>query len=82
MARLTTTILAAAALVAMAGCSEKPRYIPPPPGGPSGPINQDNVAPGSRADFERSVISNTINFALDRYDIDAHARAILDSQAA
>ncbi|MES1974189.1 MAG: peptidoglycan-associated lipoprotein Pal [Pseudomonadota bacterium] len=81
MARLTTTLIVAAALAATAGCSPKPKQIPPAPSD-RGPVTTDNVVPGSRADFERSVTSNTINFALDKYDIDAHARAILDSQAA
>jgi peptidoglycan-associated lipoprotein len=85
MARLTTTLIVAAALVATAACSPKPKQIPPAPGqdmGGNNPGNGDNVIPGSRADFERSVTSNTINFALDKYDIDGRAREILDSQAA
>ena len=84
MARLTTTLIVAAALIATAGCAKKrPEQLPPPPGDqptmPSGP--GDSVVPGSRADFARSVTSNTVNFDLDSYDIDARARAILDSQA-
>ncbi len=84
MARLTTTLIVAAALITTAGCAKKrPEQLPPPPGAeqtvPNGP--SDSVVPGSRADFERSVTSNTVNFALDSYDIDARARAILDSQA-
>ena len=75
-APLLTTALLATTLLA-AGCAKKPVYIPPAPGGP----NQGGVVPGSRADFERSVTSNTVNFALDSYDLDARARAILDSQA-
>ncbi|MDB5706471.1 MAG: peptidoglycan-associated lipoprotein [Sphingomonas bacterium] len=82
MARLTTTLIVAAALVAMGGCAKHPREIPPAPNQNTGPVTTDNVVPGSRADFERSVTSNTVNFALDKYDIDPHARAILDSQAA
>ncbi|MES2055724.1 MAG: peptidoglycan-associated lipoprotein Pal [Pseudomonadota bacterium] len=85
MARLTTTILIATALLATAACSKKrPEVLPPAPGVDQGPppVQGDNVQPGSRADFERSVTSNTVNFALDRYDIDARAREILDSQAA
>lgn len=79
MARLTTTLLVATALLATGACTRKhPRDIPPPPG-----RGYDNggIVPGSRADFERSVLSNTINFAFDRFDIDPRARAILDSQA-
>ena len=83
MARLTTTLIVAAALAATAGCSPKPKDIPPPPSDRGPPVTQqDNVRPGSRADFERSVTSNTVHFALDRYDLDGEARAILDSQAA
>ena len=83
MARLTSTLIVAAALAATAGCSPKPKYIPPAPSRDTPPpVTQDNVRPGSRADFERSVTSNTVHFALDKYDIDPEARAILDSQAA
>ena len=85
MARLTTTLIITAALVATAACSPKPKQIPPAPGQDTttggGPVTEDSVAPGSRADFERSVTSNTVHFALDKYDIDAESRAILDSQA-
>ena len=83
MARLTTTLIVAAALAATAGCSPKPKQLPPPPSKETPPpVTQDNVRPGSRADFERSVTSNTVHFALDKYDLDSEARAILDSQAA
>ena len=86
MARLTTTILLGTALLATAACSKKrPEVLPPAPGGEvgsgSGGQSGDGFAPGSRGDFERSVTSNTINFALDSYDIDARARSILDTQA-
>ena len=87
MARLTTTILLAAALVTTAACSKKrPEVLPPAPGeapqapvGPTGP-GTGAVIPGSAEDFKRSVASDTVNFALDQYDIDATARGILDSQ--
>jgi peptidoglycan-associated lipoprotein len=82
MARLTTTLIVAAALAATAGCSPKPKTLPPAPSTQTPPVTQDNVRPGSRADFERSVTSNTVHFAYDKYDLDAEARAILDSQAA
>ena len=79
MAKLTTAILLATTLLA-AGCAKKrPPYIPPAPGG--GPV-QNGVVPGSRADFERSVTSNTVNFAFDSFGLDDRARSILDSQAA
>jgi peptidoglycan-associated lipoprotein len=88
MAKLTTTILIATALLATSACSKKrPAEIPPAPGGPvdqgpTGGNGQNTGGPGSRADFERSVTSNTVNFALDSYGIDDRARTILDSQAA
>ena len=86
MARLTTTLLIAAALVATAGCSKKrPAELPPAPGAPpEAPAEapRDSIAPGSRADFERSVTSNTIHFDLDKFDVNDQSRAILDSQAA
>ena len=88
MARLTTTLLMATALVATAACSKKrPEVLPPAPGeqpqtGPTGPAGPapGAVVPGSAEDFKRSVTSDTVNFALDMYDIDATARGILDSQ--
>ncbi len=79
MARLTTALLLATTLLA-AGCAKKrPEYIPPAPG--NGPV-QGGIVPGSRTDFERSVTSDTVNFALDSYDLDPRARVILDSQVA
>lgn len=85
MARLTTTILLGTALLATAACTKKrPEVLPPGPGADTGQYNQGPqtgaIVPGSRADFERSVQSNTINFGLDRSDIDDRARSILDSQ--
>ena len=89
MAKLTTTILIATALLATSACSKKrPAEIPPAPGGPvdqgnGGGYGQNaNGGPGSRADFERSVTSNTVNFALDSFGLDDRARSVLDSQAA
>ena len=91
MTKVTTILLAATALVAVAGCSKKrPQVLPPAPVDdrapvqdtrPTGPVG-DTIVPGSDADFRRSVSSNTIHFGLDQYDIDAESRAILDAQAA
>ena len=88
----TTVLLAATALLAVAGCAKKrPAQLPPPPEGSYNPglpppRVQDGKTggprPGSNEDFKRSVQSNTVNFAVDVYDIDAAARAILDGQAA
>lgn len=91
MARLTTTMLLATALVATAACSKKrPAVLPPAAGEAPPPAYQDPngglnggagaVTPGSAADFKRSVTSDTVLFALDMYDIDSEARAILDTQ--
>jgi peptidoglycan-associated lipoprotein len=86
-----TMLLLATAGLAIAGCAKKrPPVLPPAP--PSEPVTQapegppvDNaggaVVPGSNADFQRSVTSNTVLFGLDQYDIDPQARTILDSQA-
>ena len=88
MANTTAKLLLAGALFAAAGCAHKrPPVLPPSPGEqPMPPENSgsmsDQVIPGSAADFQRSVTSDTIHFALDQYDIDPTARAILDSQAA
>ena len=82
MARLTNMLLVATALAAMTtGCTKKHPAELPPVAGPA-PQEQTgpSIRPGSRADFERSVLSNTIHFALDRYDIDPQSQRILDSQ--
>ena len=90
--KTTNALLAAPALLALAGCAKKrPATLPPAPGaapaydqGAQGPTDGQGgngaATPGSNADFVRSVQSNTINFGLDQYDIDPTARAILDSQ--
>ncbi len=90
MARLTTTILLVGALAASTACSKKRPAVLPPAAGDAPPAYQDPngglnggagaVAPGSAADFKRSVTSDTVLFALDMYDIDSEARAILDTQ--
>src|SRR5690242_1599004 len=91
MAKLKTTLNAATALIAVAGCSKKrPAELPPPPSEtpPAAPMPTDNggnvgntVVPGSAADFKQSVSSDTVHFGTDQSDIDPEARAILDSQA-
>ena len=95
MRTLRHTLLAATALLAVAGCAKKrPAQLPPPPvrdggtgedgqnGAGAGLDSNGAVVPGSDADFRRSVQSNSVLFAVDQYDIDATARAILDGQAA
>ena len=91
MTKLTHTLLAATALVAITGCAKKrPAQLPPPPVRDGTATGQDQgaqvdpnggIIPGSDADFRRSVQSNTVNFSVDQYDIDPTARAILDNQA-
>lgn len=90
MAKLTSKLIVAAALVATAGCAKKrPEVLPPAPGETAAPVDGTGtgsqtgtgVVPGSREDFQQSVASDTVNFALDSYDIDPQARSILDSQA-
>jgi peptidoglycan-associated lipoprotein len=86
MARTTTKLILLAALVAAAGCAHKRPPILPPAAGdqPTGPVgngDSGSIVPGSAEDFKRSVMSDTIHFALDQYDIDATSRSILDSQA-
>ena len=79
-----------AALLATGACSKKrPEQLPPPPSETptnTGPVDGGNtggtgVTPGSAEDFRQSVTSDTVNFALDSYDIDPQARTILDTQA-
>ncbi|HWK36856.1 peptidoglycan-associated lipoprotein Pal [Sphingomonas sp.] len=90
MAKTSTKLIIAAALLATAGCAKKrPPVLPPEPvgngpvqsGGETGGPVQTGVVPGSREDFLRSVSSDTVHFGLDIYDIDSEARAILDTQA-
>lgn len=88
MAKLKTALIIATMAVAVAGCQKKrPETLPPGPGGPvdpgpGGPGTGDGTArPGSPEHFRQNVVSDTINFDFDQYDIDARARQILDSQA-
>ena len=91
MRTVPAVLLAATALVAITGCAKKrPAQLPPPPqgtyipGDTQRPVETDPngaIVPGSDADFRRSVTSNTVNFPVDAFDIDARARAILDNQA-
>ena len=91
MAKLKTTLIAATALIAVAGCSKKrPAELPPPPSEtppPAQPMPDNSgqvgnaVVPGSAADFKQSVSSDTIHFGTDMYNVDSESQAILDSQA-
>lgn len=89
MATLTTKLtIATGILLVTAGCATKRQEpLPPAPVGSDAPPTQapttstTGIEPGSAADFQRSVTSDTIRFALDQFDIDPEARAILDSQS-
>ncbi|WP_337846407.1 peptidoglycan-associated lipoprotein Pal [Sphingomonas sp.] len=88
MAKLKTALIIATMAVAVAGCQKKrPETLPPGPGpvdnggGGSGSDTGGMVQPGTAAHFRQNVVSDTINFEFDQYDIDARARQILDSQA-
>lgn len=77
----------AAVTLSLGACASKPKQLPPEPGTttttqtmpqttqPTGPV------PGSQADFVASVISDTVNFDTDRYNIDASDQGVLQSQA-
>lgn len=78
----------AATTLTLGACASKPKQLPPEPGTtttttqappqaqqPMGPV------PGSQADFIASVISDTVNFDTDRYNIDASDQGVLQSQA-
>ena len=93
MTSRTTTILAVAAMVAIAGCAKKPpKVLPPAPvestrpadngygSQPTGPITSGTV-PGSREDFLQKAGSDTVYFDTDSIDLDADSRATLDAQA-
>jgi peptidoglycan-associated lipoprotein len=86
MAKMTTSLVLGLALVATAGCAKKrPPELPPTPS-EAGPVtdggeSSDTIAGGLNAQFKREITSDTVHFALDQYDIDPEARAILDSQA-
>lgn len=89
----TQLLLALTLGVALAGCAKKaPEILPPAPqasasaqgsGGSVAPMmpSQQGPIPGSQADFVSRVTSDRVFFATDDSDIDAAARATLDSQA-
>ena len=89
MAKMKTALIIATMAVAVAGCQKKrPETLPPGPGGPVDPgpgpgpgPGGGEARPGSPEHFRQNVVSDTINFDFDQYDIDARARQILDSQA-
>lgn len=89
-------LLVTGALVGLSACSGKkveelppapparsdiPAPLPAPPSTPSEQMLAGEVRPGSREDFARTVVADRVRFALDSYELDGQARAILDSQA-
>ena len=81
-------IMVVAAAVAISGCAKKRPDVLPPAAGDTGALPGDsgmtdpNAGMGSLQDqFRQAVGNDTVNFALDRYDVDGTARQILDAQA-
>jgi len=87
MRKITTGLVLGLALVATAGCAKKrPPALPPAPsetgpGDTAGGESSDTIAGRLNEQFKREVMSDTIHFAFDQYDIDPTARGILDSQS-
>jgi peptidoglycan-associated lipoprotein len=86
MAKMTTGLALAVALIATAGCTKKrPIDVPPPPvtdnGGGMDSSSGEEGTNALNEQFKREVMSNTVHFAYDQYDIDPEARRILDDQA-
>ena len=85
---LTATVLVSA--LALAGCASTPKQLPPTPTAsttttmperPAEPVPA-GPAPGSQADFVSSVLSDTVHFDTDRYNVDSQDAAALAAQAA
>ena len=78
---LTATVLVSA--LALSACASKPKELPPQPTAttttttaPTGP-QMTGPAPGSQADFLASVLSDTVHFDTDRYNIDTEDQGVL-----
>ncbi|CAH0495822.1 peptidoglycan-associated lipoprotein Pal [Novosphingobium sp. CECT 9465] len=77
----------AAVTLSLGACASKPKELPPEPGTANttqtmpAPMQPTGPIPGSQADFLASVMSDTVNFDTDRYNIDASDQGILQSQA-
>ncbi|TCM19028.1 peptidoglycan-associated lipoprotein [Novosphingobium sp. PhB165] len=81
-----STMLLIAGALALSACGTKaPKQLPPEPGPATttqGPDQSAGPVAGSQADFVAKMMgSDTIHFALDRYDIDAEDQAALSKQA-
>lgn len=76
----------AATTLVLGACASKPKELPPEPGTANTqttqpPMQATGPVPGSQADFMASVMSDTVLFDLDRYNIDASDQGVLQSQA-
>jgi peptidoglycan-associated lipoprotein len=85
--KLGHTLMAATALIAVAGCAKKPpKELPPAPQETTAPEPAQMPAetgpvPGSQAHFVANVSSDRVFFDTDQSDIDAEDQATLRSQA-
>jgi len=85
--KLGRILLAATAMIAVAGCAKKPpKELPPAPeqapAAEAPPPAETGPVPGSQAHFLANVASDRVFFDLDQSDIDAEDQATLRSQAA
>jgi peptidoglycan-associated lipoprotein len=83
MARILTSALLGVALIATAGCTKKvPPTVAAPGDAPAdgGYGNNDDGAGPLNDQFKKAVLSNTIHFDFDQFDISPEARNVLDSQ--
>ncbi len=89
MIRLNAPATALLLAAALGACSKKaPESLPPEPGLPSQESTTPGegfgtgaAEPGSQADFVASVVSDTVLFDTDQYNIDSNDAAALQSQA-
>ncbi len=85
--RIVTASLLVSSLL-LAGCASKPKDLPPAPqastntsSGQGSSGQPAGLTPGSQADFLASVLSDTIVFDTERYNVDVEDQATLQSQA-
>ena len=92
MPKLTSKLIVAVSLIAIAGCAKKaPEQLPPPPVDTTTPADTGTMpppstvetgpVPGSQAHFLQNVSADRVLFATDSSDLDDQSRSILDSQA-
>jgi peptidoglycan-associated lipoprotein len=84
--KLRHTLIAATALIAVAGCGKKaPKELPPAPQetptAEAAPPAETGAVPGSQAHFLANISSDRVFFDTDQSDIDAEDQATLRSQA-